>query len=496
MAGAAQVLSGSDLQRTLNEEVDPALREELNLRTTALRLFKVKTVPVSGKYYRIVVKYGGNFYGRGTAEGGQLPGLGTTSGVQDAMAKLKTLELKFYRRFFYTAVDMSGPVRNAPATKSGGFGNLGKMVMEDTVNNLKEMVSQRFASTQAGVLGKILSKSNNTVTVEPLTTNIPWGGNNRIREGMVLDATNGSWYNALRLGLESGGPQYNEGRRVDSVSTDESTATVTFLGTDGATGLGTDAVDNTWAAGDHLVMSKSRAKTAISTADDYDTDLYQPMGIMDCVNLSSDSLFSNAYYGGLAKSSYQVLESIRVHNSGTLQRPTLDLINLAFERVEVDPYAGDAPNLLYCYNSIRRQIVAHVTATASREGTSPTDPTQGVSNINPSRLMDTGRSNVNLGIPGVEITTLGNRGAMMLYTDPLAPMHRLILANTKTMMILEDKAAGFMDDDGQTLRNYPGYDGFYVVWKWYCSGLICWHPRKNAYITDLKGDPLTANASV
>ncbi len=495
MSGAAQVLSGSDLQRTLNEEVDPALREELNLRTTELRLFKVKTVPVSGKYYRIVVKYGGNFYGSGRREGAKIPGLSGTSGVQDQMSKIRTLELKFYRRFFYTAVDMSGPVRNAPATKSGGFGNLGKLVMDDTVENLKEMISTRFAGSQAGVFGKIVSVSGNTVTLEPLTTNIPWAGNNKIRIGMVMDVTAGAVYNALRLGYPDGGLRYNSGRVVSAVSEDTSTCTVTFADDDGV-GLGTAAVDNDWAAGDHLVMYDSRGTAAIATADDYDTDLYQPMGIMDAVNNSGDSLFSNSYYGGLQKSSYVVLESLRVHNSGTLTRPTLDMINLAFERVEVDPYAGDAPNLIYCYPSIRRQIAAHLTATASREGTSPADPTQGVSNINPSRLMDPGRSNANLGIPGVEITTLGNKGAMMLYVSALAPMHRLILANTKTMLILEDKAAGFMDDDGQTLRNYPGYDGFYVVWKWYCSGLICWHPRKNAYITDLKGDPLTANSAV
>ena len=43
---AQQAIAGSDLQRALNEEVDPVMREEINLRVTALRLFKLKTVPI------------------------------------------------------------------------------------------------------------------------------------------------------------------------------------------------------------------------------------------------------------------------------------------------------------------------------------------------------------------------------------------------------------------------------------------------------------------
>src|SRR5258706_393630 len=110
---AQQAIAGSDLQRALNEEVDPVMREEINLRVTALRLFKLKTVPISGKYYRIVLKYGGNFYGSGRPEMGAYPGMDATANIQDKRSKLKTLQLLFYRRFFYTTVDMTGPVRNA-----------------------------------------------------------------------------------------------------------------------------------------------------------------------------------------------------------------------------------------------------------------------------------------------------------------------------------------------------------------------------------------------
>lgn len=479
---AQQVLSGSDLQRMLNEEVDPTLREEINLRTMAMRIFKLKTVPVSGKYYRIVLKYGGNFYGTGGGELDIMPGMDGSNKYQDQRSKLKTLQLLFYRRFFRTTVDMSGPVRNAPQTDSGGFGPLGKQIMDDTVENLKEMISTRFAGGQINPYGQIATGgvSGNTVTLEPSTLNVPWGGNRTIREGQVFSVTNGSPItNALRVWADG---QYNEGRLCTAMGEDSATPTLTF-GQD--SGLGTAGVDNTWAAADKLFMLKSRSTSAItSSASDYSTLINQPMGIMDAVNNSTDSQYAIPYYGDQLRTSNRVLQSILVTNSGSLRTVSLDDINLAFERVEVDSVGGDAPNLIYTTPSVRRKIAGFLTATTGAT----------LASSNPTRINDPGRSggNVQVGIPGIEITTLGNKGSMMLNADPLAPHHRIYLANTKTMMILQDKQPGFMDDDGLTLRNENGLDSFYVAWKWYNTGIINFHPRKSAYINDCAGDPLTA----
>lgn len=479
---AQQVLSGSDLQRMLNEEVDPVLREEINLRTMAMRVFKLKTVPVSGKYYRIVLKYGGNFYGTGSGELDSLPGMDANTAYQDKRSKVKTLQLLFYRRFFRTTVDMSGPVRSAPQTDSGGFGPLGKQIMDDTVENLKEMISLRFAAGQMAPYGEVGTAvggvAANVVTLNPASSNIPWGGNRLIREGQVFSITNGATFtNALRTALTK-----DQGRLLDSMGEDTATPTLTF------NDLGTQGVDNLWGGAggnttaDKLFMLKSRSTSAItSSASDWSTLVNQPMGIMDAVNASTDSQYAVPYYGDQLRSSNRVLESVRVHNSGTLRVVSLDDINLAFERVEVDSVGGDAPNLIYTTPSVRRKIAGFLTATTGST----------LTQSNPVRINDPGRSNVNLGIPGIEITTLGSKGSMMLNADPLAPHHRVYLVNTKTMMILQDKQPGFMDDDGLTLRNENGFDSFYVAWKWYNTGLINFHPRKSAYIVDATGDHLS-----
>lgn len=467
----AQILADANLQRTLNEELDPVLREELNLRVIAMRLFKMKTVPVSGKYYRIVAKYGGNFYGGGRPEAdgvNKLPGMNPGANYQDRRAKLKTLEMKHYRRAFYTTVDMSGWVRNAPASESGGFSNIGKLIMDDTVENLKEMVSMRLATGQHGVYGKVASKSSNVLTLDPASENLPWGGNRYLREGMVNDFTAGSYFAALRQSLDK-----ERGRLLTTLSEDSSTPTATY------DDLGTAAVDNNIADNDHIVMFGTRAESAI-VAGEYDTKCYQPQGLMDAINDTSDSQYAVSTYGGLDPTSYVPLQSIRVHNGGTLRVASLDDFNLAYEKIEVDPHGGDRPNLIYTTPSVRRKIAGFLTATSGNLGTT--------TNV---RYNDIGRSNQNIGIPGIEITTLGGTGSMPLYADPLAPHHRIYLCNTKTMMMLQDKEPGFIQDDGKTLRMNEGEDAFWAAWKMYTTGLITWHRRKNGVIVDCTGDPLS-----
>lgn len=471
----AQVLSGSDLQRVLLEEVDPLLRMELNLRVIAMRLFKVKTAAISGKYWKVVAKYGGNFYGGGRPEANgtnKLPGMNANSSFQDRRAKLKTIELKFYRRAWYTTVDMSGWVRAAPQTDSGGFGNTGKMIIEDTVENLKEMMSARLASGQHSVHFRVAAGgvSTNDIAVEPASSNYPWAGNRMVREGMVFDFTTGSYFTELRT-VAAGAK--NRARQVTAVSEDNSAPTVSF------DDLGTAGVDNTIAANDHAVMFDTRAESAIS-AGEYDDKCYQPMGIMDAINNSSDGQYTFSTYGGQTVSSNKVLDSIRVHNSGTLRVVSLDDFNLAYEKIEVDPNAGDRPNLIYTTPSVRRKFASFLTPTTGNLGTTTN-----------FRYNDIGRSNVNVGIPGVEITTLGANGSMPLYADPLAPHHRIYLANTKTMMMLQDRAPGFIDDDGQTLRMMEGEDAFYAAWKAYTTGLMTWFRRRNGYIVDATGDHLS-----
>jgi len=481
---ASQVLSGADLQRTLNEEVDPVLRDEIARRVTALKLFKLKTVPVSGKYYRIVVKYGGNFYGAGRPEMGKLPGMDPTAAYQDQRSKIKTLQLLFYKRFFYTTVDMTGPVRNAPQTASGGFGNLGKQIMDDTVENLKEMVSLRYASGQFGIYGKLKASgavSGNTVTMEPASVNIPFAGNRLFREGMVVDTTAGGIATALRA--YSAGVK-NRGRLIDSVGEDSSTPTITM------NDIGTAGVDNTFANGDHMLMFNSRVEygnstpgTALATLADYQTGFYQPMGIMDAVYNTADTQYAGAYYGDQDPTTNRVLQSIRVHNSGTARIVSLDHINLCHEQIEIDPNGGDAPNLLYTTPSVRRQVMGFLT---------PTVASSSFAAETPVRYNDPGsRGMVNVGVAGIEITTIGSTGKKVLYTDPLAPTHRLYLANTKTMMILQDRQPGFIDDDGLTLRMEEGTDSFFAGWKWYQTGIINWHRRKSGVIVDASGDHLS-----
>lgn len=484
---ATQTLAGSDVYRLLNEEVNPVLIEMINRRSVERKLFSVKTHPVSGKYYLDKAVIGGNFRLGGRPEGGYIPGFDPTATVYDKFSQMKTMETRFKRRYLYTAIDFTGPMRQAPKTSTGGFENLAQMVIKDTVDNLPEMISRKWAGTQKGILGQISSVSTSggisTITLVPANApataaaSLPWAGNRLFREGMVLDAVTGT-SGSPNTPNPNGALRGVRGRYITDISDDGTTCTITMNGSVETDGVSSDA----WVQGDLLIEYGTRSASAISSSADYEDNLYDPMGIQDCVQDGSDALMSNAYHGNALVSSYKTLQSHKIVNTNNTAW-TVQMVNRLAERIAMDSMAGGESDLLYTTPSVYRSgLTAFNTTTNFAGGV-------GMSGHSPMRYNNVGKGEkINVGVAGVEVNTLGSTGSKTIFTSPFAPHYRMFAIQKGTLEILQEKEPGFMDDDGLTLRNTPGKDEFAVVWKWYCSGLKSNHPRKNGYITGLSGD--------
>lgn len=469
-------LANTELTRLLNEEVDPVLKTAINRRVVERTLFKVKTRPVSGKYFLSKSVTGGNFRLGGRPEGGYIPGFNPDALLQDKFSKLKTQETRYKRRYLYTSVDVTGPMRAAPKTPSGGFENIAGLVIKDTVDNLPEMISRKFAVGQAGVLGRISSISGNTVTLvaanAPATAaaSYPYAGNRYFREGMVIDCINGS----SPLGALRTNETYtkNKGRVIDEVSDDGTTCTLTM------NDMGTNGTDNDWAAGDLLVEHGTRQDGAINEQSEFEDGFYDPLGIPDAVQDGSDSLYSMTYMGNLAVASYKTMQSIKVNNTNNANL-TVKMSNLLLEKIQYDSTAGGVPSETYCSPSVYRKMAEPFTTQSST----------GMSTDNPIRWQQPGMGPVNVGVSGIVVNNFNaGNGSRVFRVSPFAPHFRCFFIAKEELEMLQEREPGFLDDDGLNLRQTPGKDEFTLIWKWYCSGIINKHPRKSGYITGLNGD--------
>lgn len=489
---ATNTLAGTDIYRLLNEEVSPVLIEMMQRFQKESQLFAVKKGQVSGKYYIKKAITEGNFRMGGRGEGQFLPGMNPDTSYQDEFAGIGSMESRWKRRYLYTGVDLTGPMREAPKSKSGGFENLAQLVTKMTIKNIPEMASRKWAVGQSGILGQVHSVSKSggdvTVTLVPAdaggtggaTTSAdaaPWAGNRYIREGTVVDITNssayGGWANALRTGTD------DRFRKVTAVSSDGDTATVSF---EDSAGCSVDQYDL-------LVEAGTRAATGISAASDYEDNLYDPLGLPDAIQDGSDPVYSLSYYGNNLVSSYPQLQSVKLDAGAgsALAAWSPQLINRLFEKISVDPRGGGEPDFLYCTPSVFREGSNFLTATVGFTDSSTNNPRSGVANENPVRYMNPG-AKPTIGITGINVNVLGSSGSKTFFTSPFAPHYRMYAVAKGTLEVLQEKPAGFMQDDGQTLRWVTGKDEFAILWKWYTSGITCDHPRKNGYIVGLSGD--------
>lgn len=487
---ATNTLAGSEINRLLNQNVNPDLLVLLNERVVEKKLMSFKKRAVSGEAFYDKAIIGGNFRLEGRPEGGYLPGMNPSTSFDDVSAGLKTQQAKYKRRYMYSKVDITGPMREAPKNDADGFGNLAELVLKDTARNLAEMMSRKLATSQNAVIGEIKSidstGANAVITLIPAdaTTSgytteaalAPWAGNRYIREGMVLDFVNCGGTRALTPWAAL---RTTRGRRVVSVSDDGSTCTITLNYLDAGHDL---------AAGDLITEFGERATTAISAQADYMDNLYRMMGIADAIQDGQEGMQSSAYMGDLAVASTKTFQSILLSNS-TAKAWSPHMVNRLLEKISSDAMAGGEPDFLYCTPSVYRAGLTGFTTTTSFAGTSSTNVRSGLAAENPVRYNNPGKGEmINVGVSGAEVNTLGSRGSMKFFVSPFAPQYRMFAIQKGTLEVLEEMEPRFMDDDGLTLRNVTGKDEFAVIWKWYCTGVKCNHPRKNGYITGLLGD--------
>lgn len=477
-----QNLSSTDINRFLNEEVSPILTRAINVRSVERQFLRCVTRPISGQYFLEKAKTKGNFRFSGRPERGKIPGFNPDQNRQDRFAPLGSEQRKFKRRFCYTAVDVTGPMRQAPKTDSGGFENIASMVIEDTVENLPESISRKLAGTQAQVLGQIDNISGNEIRLVPANnpaspaTAYPWAGNRYFREGMVLDAVSGSApYNALRTGTG------DRSRQVTGVSTDGATAATCTITMDNiATANGGAA--NAWAAGDLLIEADTRQDGAIDTQSEFDDGLYDMLGIMDGIQNGSDPVFSATYYASLIVAGNRTQQSISL-NLAAMTQLTVDHVNRLLEQMMYDPVSGGSieNHVLYATPSVHRHMAKQYTVTANQNS-------RGLAQETPIRYMNPGKGRLNVGISGLEIVPMGAKGSKVIYVSPFAPHYRLYAIEKSLFTMYQENEPGFMNADGLTLRNKEGEDVWNTVWHWYASGPGTKLPRGHGYITGLQGD--------
>ena len=472
MPTPTQQISDSSIQNLLFEEVHPVLLDAINLRSTERKVIDVKKAKVSGKHYRADQLIGGNFRLEGRTEGGYLPGQNPSASLQDQSATLLTMEMRFKRRFLYSSVEFTGPMDNAPSTSSGGYEKLSAMVMEQTVKAFPEMISSKWARGQLSILGEVSSTSSNTVTLvaanAPSTaaTARPWAGNRFFREGMVVDIvtrTSAGVPNptgALRTGAN------DKGRRITGKSADGTTPTLTMQ----------DISSTTILEGDLLVTHGERQDGAIDAQSEFEDGLYGTQGIMDAIQDGSDGLYSTSYYGNVAVSGQRVLQSHKVTNTNTTAL-TVGMLNMLIENMLVDDLTGVQPDFWYTSYGVYRKFL---------------EPFNSMTNFatnNPARYQNPGKGfTPTVGASGAEVNNVGTTGSMKFFPSAFAPHYRVYGIRKGSLLMLEDKEPGIMQDDGLKLRQIPNTDMWNVVWKWYCSGVVALTPRHNGYIVGLLGD--------
>lgn len=477
----ANVVNSGAMDEFLKENVYPELQDSINLRSMERQLFAgIQKGAVEGKWFRLSILTKGNFRFEGRGERDTLPGTNTaTTNANDVAADVDGIESKFYRKQMYSVVQVSGPAYRA-GMGAGGFEELGKLVLKQTMEGLPESVSRQWATGQASPLARVTSFSTTTLTLTPATgiTNetdaFPWLGNRYLREGMVIDFAAANILGAIRNDTAKN----ERGRQITALSDDTTTATATLDAT-----LATSAI----AAGDVVVPFAARtanAVAAVSAASDMESKWPSAMGILDAVQNSTDSHYSIQYYGTLDRTAAanRIMQS-RIIKNTTLTALTVAMINRLFELIRLDPLGpGEEPEIHYCHPSVYRKFIDGQNLTAAFSSNTPQRFVNPGANFKPQ-----------IGVTGVRIQSIGSKGAIEAFVSPFAPMYRWYSIARKYLMMLEEAPLGPLDLDGQTWRMAGGTtDDWRMFLGWYCTGIINKKPNASGYITGLTGDQNTA----
>lgn len=470
----ANVVNSGAMDEFLKENVYPELQDSINLRSKERQLFSgIQKSAVEGKWFRLSVLTKGNFRFEGRAERGTLPGTNTTTtGANDVAADVDGIEQKFYRKQMYSIVQVSGPAYRA-GMGAGGFEELGKLVLKQTMEGLPESVSRQWATGQASPLARVTSSASTTLTLTPAasivneTDAFPWLGNRYLREGMVVDFATAGIAGAVRVGI------LDKGRRITALSDDTTTATATM-----------DSAATALSAGDVVIPFNSRIDGAISASSTMEADWYGAMGILDAVQNSTDSHYAIQYYGTLDRTAAgnRIMQS-RIIKNTTLTAATVAMINRLNELITYDPLGpGEEPDTHYTTPAVYRKFLDGQNLTAAFSSNTPQRFVNPGANFKPT-----------VGVKGVTIQSIGSNGAVEAFISPFAPAYRWYAINRKYLMMLEEAPLGPLDLDGQTWRMAGGTtDDWRMFLGWYCTGIVNRKPNASGYLTGLTGDQNTA----
>lgn len=469
----ANVVNSGTMDEFLKENVFPELQNNINLRSMERQLFSgIQKGAVEGKWFRLSALTKGNFRFEGRAERAALPGTDTSvSGANDTTADIDGIEQKFYRKMMYSTVQVSGPAYRA-GMGSGGFEELGKLVLKQTMEALPESVSRQWATGQASPLARVTSAASTTLTLTPAdsitleSAAFPWLGNRYLREGMVVDFATANIAGALRAGAA------DRGRQITALSDDTTTATATM-----------DVAATALTAGDVVVPFNSRATGAISASSTMEASWYGAMGILDAVQNSTDTHYAIQYYGTLDRTATanRIMQS-RIIKNTTLAALTVAQLNRLYELIRLDPLGpGEDPDIGYCHPSVYRKFIDSQNLTAAFSSNTPQRFNNPGANFKP-----------NIGVTGVAIQSIGAKGAIEAFVSPMAPMYRWYAINRKYLMQLEEAPLGPLDRDGLSWRMASNNtDDWRMFLGWYCTGIINRKPNASGYICGLTGDQNT-----
>jgi hypothetical protein len=471
------VVDGS-MDEFLKENVYPTLQDVINLRSVERQLFAgVERRPIEGKWFRVHMLTRGNFVLSGRAERDILPGMSTDiTNANDTTSDLEGIECRFNRKQLYTTLQITGPAQKA-GRGAGGFEELGKLVLKQTQEALPESVSRQWATGMVCPLAEVTSFAAAVVTVDPANNPateaaaVPWAGNRYIREGLVVDFVAGAAGAAVITGaLRNATAQNERGRKVNALSVDGATATVTLDAT-----LAGSAI----ASGDLMIPFRTRAAAAITVNSSMEAAWQNAMGILDAVQNSADPHYSVQFYGTLDRTAAanRVLQS-RILNTGVAPAAlTINLVNRLLEQIRLDPLSGDEPDCGYCHESIWRRFAE-------------SNNVMTFTSNNPVRFMEPGKGfKPTIGVSGININTFGTKGNFTVYTSPFAPMYRFYAISRKYLSVLEERPLSTLDTDGLSWRMVNNNtDDYRMTLAWYCTGIINRKPIASGYLVNILGD--------
>ena len=476
---ANNVVDGG-LDEFLKENVYPQLQDAINIRSKERQIFSgIEDGRIDGKWFRLSFLTKGNFRLDGRAERDYLPGTDTSvTGANDAFPTLEGIEAKFNRKQLYSGIELSGPAFEA-GRGAGGFEEMGRLIMKQTMDAFPESVSRTWATGRAGILGELGATPGNGATSLTLVEAdapaseaeaVPWAGNRLIRPNMVIDFVAGAAGPVFDIdgALRSDGSKGERGRLVSAVSEDNGAPTITIdaLGTSHAV-----------AAADLIVPYKSRVAAAITQGTTSEASWYGADGIMDAVNNSSDPHYTMTYYGQLSKASNPVLQSKMLGSGATPAALTLSQMNRLAEMISVDPAGGGEPDVGYCTPGVWRKFIENNNLVS-------------FSSNNPTRFQEPGKGfKPTLGVSGITVNNIGMTGQLTTYVSPLAPQYRYYMMQRSTLLMLQDKALGTLDRDGLSWRmNGSSKDAWMLFFGWYCTGIVNKAPVRSGYILNVLGD--------